>query len=170
MHECLAKIFFTNQKRKSIMILDTYQQWKRYSGISPRLRRGMEFLTSANVQMKEGRHEIDGDELFALVVKTMTTPAAGRQLEVHRKYIDVHFMHSGAENVLWAPLELFGQPAKPYDLDLDAALYLPVPQVQAVRVDQGSFAVFFPEDSHAPSCQIGEHPAEVFKVVLKILV
>lgn len=152
------------------MILDTYRQWRRYAALSPRFIRGMEFLASANEQMKVGRHEIDGDEVFAIVVKTMTAPAAERQMEVHRKYIDVHFLHRGTENELWAPLELLGPPIKPYDADIEAALYLPVPGVQTVRVDQGSFAVFFPEDSHAPSCQVGEQSAEVFKVVLKILV
>ena len=152
------------------MILDTYTHWARYAEISPQFRRGMEFLASANEQMHDGRHEIDGDNVFAIVVKTTTKPAAGRQLEVHRKYIDVHYVHCGAECALWAPLEILGQPDKPYDLEIDAALYQPVPEVQTVRVDQGSFAVFFPEDSHTPSCQVGNEPGDVFKVVLKVLV
>ncbi|MSU69815.1 MAG: DUF386 domain-containing protein [Opitutaceae bacterium] len=151
------------------MILDNLTQWRQYAAISPRFKKGFEFLQKVTDLTPEGRNEIDGEDVFAIVVKTTTKPVEGRQLEVHRKYIDVHYVHSGREAMYWSPLATLTNPTMPFDPEQDAALYALVPEAQPLHVDRGQFAIFFPEDAHVPSCAWGQ-PGAVFKAVLKIRV
>ncbi len=151
------------------MILDSLDQWPTYAGISPRFKKGFEFLRQVSDSIPEGRNEIDGEDVFAIVVKTTTTPVAGREFEVHRKYIDVHYIHAGREAMAWAPLASLMKVTMAFDPEQDAALFALVPSPQMVNVLRGQFAVFFPEDGHIPSCTV-DAPEPVFKVVLKVRV
>lgn len=149
------------------MILDHLPQWPRYANINPRFKRGFEYLLQMPADPAEGRHEIDGDDVFAIVVKTTTTPLDGAQFEAHRKYIDVHYVLQGREGMAWSPLASLDRVTMPFDSEQDAALYELIPAAQLIPVLQGQFAIFFPEDGHIPSCAITV-PEPVVKVVLKI--
>ena len=151
------------------MILDVLEQSPTYAGISPRFKQGFEFLRRVSDRTPEGRNEIDGDDVFAIVVKTTTTPLAGREFEVHQKYIDVHYIHTGREAMAWAPLSTLSRVTMAFDPDQDAALYEAVASPQVFTVQPGQFAIFFPADGHVPSCVV-DAPEPVFKVVLKVRV
>ena len=71
------------------MILDNLTLWRQYAAISPRFEKAFSYLCELSGRALAERIAIDGDNVFALVVKTTTKPVAGRQLEVHRKYIDI---------------------------------------------------------------------------------
>ena len=151
------------------MIFDLLEQWPTYAGISSRFRQGFEFLRQVSDRTPEGRNEIDGDDVFAIAVKTTTTPLAGREFEVHRKYIDVHYIHTGREAMAWAPLSSLSKVTMAFDPEQDAALFAPVASRQVFTVQRGQFAIFFPADGHIPSCVV-DAPEPVFKVVLKVRV
>lgn len=149
------------------MILDSLPLWHRYVAVHPRFARAFDFLQQLGPTPAIGRHEIDGDAMFALVQQYQTRPAAGMQLEAHRRYIDIQYPVRGQEAIHWAPLASLAQVAMPYDAAKDAALYLPNAAVIPVPVHAGQFAILFPDDAHAPCCTWGE-PAEVLKVVVKV--
>ena len=149
------------------MILDTLTQWPRYTFLGPRFKRGFEYLLQVTGDPAEGRHEIDGDDVYAIVVRTTTVPIAGREFEAHRKYVDVHYVLSGREGMAWAPLASLANVTMPFDPEQDAALYGLIPGAQLIPVQQGQFAIFFPDDAHIPSCAIPA-PEPVVKVVLKV--
>jgi len=149
------------------MILDSLTQWALYAPFGPRFRRGFDYLRQLPADPGEGRQEIDGEDVFAIVVKTNTSPLTGREFEVHRKYVDVHYIHRGREGMAWAPLGRLERMTMAFDAEQDAALYALVPSAQLIPVLEGQFAVFFPEDAHIPSCAL-EAPEPVVKVVLKI--
>lgn len=151
------------------MILDNLVLGRQYAGISPRFEKAFSFLQRVNDRLPDGRNEIDGDDVFALVVRTTTKPVEGRQLEVHRKYIDIQYVHTGREVMYWAPLASLKTVTMPYDAAQEAALYAFQPDAQPIRVRGGQFAIFFPEDGHIPSCA-WDQPEEVFKVVIKVRV
>ncbi len=46
-----------------------------------------------------GRHDLDGDDLFALVQEYTTRAADECVWEAHRRYIDVQFVVTGAERM-----------------------------------------------------------------------
>jgi len=151
------------------MILDTLAQAHRYSALSPRFEKAFVFLRSVRDDTPIGRHEIDGDEIYAFVQKHFTKPVEERKYESHRKYIDIQFVQRGRELIYWAPLPLLTDVTMPFDAAKDAALYSGIPEGVPLQVRAGQFAILFPEDGHAPSCAWGE-PAEVFKAVVKVQV
>jgi YhcH/YjgK/YiaL family protein len=151
------------------MILDTLAQWRTYRALSLRFAAGFAFIEKATEKTPVGRHEIDGEDVYAFVQQHATTPLAERKYESHRKYIDIQFMLRGRELMYWAPLPLLKTVTMPFDVSKDAALYALVPEGVAVPVVAGQFAIFFPEDGHIPSCA-WDAPAEILKIVVKVRV
>ena len=63
---------------------------------NPHYAKAMEFIRTTDLNaLENGRHEIDGDNLFVNIVDSvMKTPQQAR-LEVHDKYIDIQVPLSG---------------------------------------------------------------------------
>lgn len=151
------------------MIFDTLAQGPAYLSLNPRFKRAFEFLRAVTPATPVGRHEIDGEEIYAFVQQHATKVPAEKKMEVHRRYIDIQFMLRGREIIAWAPLATMGTPTMEFDPKVDAALYAYPPDAVEVPVVAGQFMILFPEDAHAPSVAWGE-PAEVLKVVVKVAV
>jgi YhcH/YjgK/YiaL family protein len=151
------------------MILDALAQGPAYVRLNPRFDRAFAFLRSVTPATPVGRHEIDGEEIYAFVQQHETKLLAEKKLEVHRRYIDIQYVVRGREVIAWAPLAALSNPTMLFDPAVDAALYTCPPDVVPVQVSAGHFALLFPEDAHAPSCA-WDTPAEVLKVVVKVQV
>lgn len=157
------------------MIVDTLRNAKNTRGLREGIDKALAFLGQAAIaKLAPGRHDIDGDRVYALVQDYTPFDPAGRQFESHRRYIDVQYVHSGREIVYWAPTSRLKN--APYSDQNDAILYddpLSAATATAVGLEAGSFGIFFPEDAHMPCCRwAGAQPANepVRKVVVKVLV
>jgi YhcH/YjgK/YiaL family protein len=149
------------------MITDTLTQGRRYTGLSPHFAAAFEFLEKLEASRPDGRHDIDGDDCFALVQTYLTRPLELAKFEAHRKYIDIQFVQSGRETILWSPLSALAQVTEPYAAERDVAFFANPPQWTPINLCAGQFTIFFPEDGHAPGVECGG-PAEVRKIVIKI--
>ena len=151
------------------MILDTLPHASRYEALNSRFALAFAFLRTVDGTQALGRHDLDGDQAFALVQTYATKPMAEAKFEAHRRYIDVQFLYQGCETVLWAPLDDMVEPIKLYDETKDAATWKLGPEATALRLCAGHFAILYPHDAHAPSIEWGRSE-EVFKVVVKVAV
>jgi len=149
------------------MILDNLSQCHRYTTTLPGLAKAFEFLKKVDATLPTGRHEIDGDRVYASVQRYTTKPVEQGALESHQKYTDVQFIITGRETILWAPLSAMKEVTQPYNAEKDIAFYGMVPGTTPVRLGNGQFAIFFPEDAHAPGLQ-WDGAGEVMKVVVKV--
>lgn len=142
--------------------------WRTLEGIEG-LEDGLEFLEKTDLAaLPLGKHEILGEDVYAMVQKVPSRDPQSGQFESHRKYIDIQYLISGAERIGVAPA---GQLTveSPYVEAKDVALYAVPAQYENIEVQPGGFAVFFPEDAHLPLCHFnGEH--ELHKVVIKVKV
>ena len=136
---------------------------------NPRLRRALQYLASTEVAaLSPGRHELDGDRLFALVQDFATRPAEACRWEAHRKYIDVQFVAGGTERMGWLTLAR-AREVEPYDAGRDVAFY--AAGRDFVTLDAGMLAIFWPADVHAPCCSpVDSEAQQVRKVVIKVAV
>ncbi len=148
------------------MVLDHFGNAARYRGLHPRLARGFEWLASLPADLAPGRHDIDGDNLFALVQSYETGPASAKQFESHRINLDIQYVAAGTETILVTPTGGL-KPAGDYDLEKDIIFYEDPPASTALRCSAGSFTLFFPEDAHKPGCFAGA-PSQVRKIVVKV--
>jgi len=151
------------------MILDTLSHSARYESLNPHFAKAFAFLRTVDGTQSLGRHDLDGDACFALVQTYETKPEAQALFEAHRKYIDVQFVHSGQESILWAPLASMQEQTMPYDETKDAALWKLLPDVTPLHMSAGHFAILFPQDAHAPGV-VWEKTESIFKVVVKVAV
>jgi YhcH/YjgK/YiaL family protein len=133
------------------------------------MQRALDFLRQARgADLPDGRIEIAGDNVFALVQAYKTAPASDPVVfEAHRKYIDVQYMVAGHEVIAWAPVDRLAV-TQPYDPASDAWLgALPASDATFVRLAVGELAVLYPTDGHAPRVAAGA-PAAVRKIVIKV--
>ena len=150
------------------MIAGTLAQSSRYASLSPRFDAAFEFLRNLSADLPLGRHDIAGDDCFALVQAYTTKPLAEGKFEAHRNYIDIQFVQSGRETLLWAPLAGLAE-TKSYDSEKDYALFAAPANATPLRLRSGEFMIFYPEDAHAPCLEL-DGPCEVRKVVVKVRV
>ncbi len=151
------------------MIFDTLSNSARYESLNSRFAKAFAYLRTVDGSQPLGRHDLEGDDCFALVQTYETKPQEKALFEAHRKYIDVQFIQSGRETILWAPLASMAEETMAFDECKDAALWKLVPDTTALHVSAGHFAILFPEDAHAP-CIEWDQPETVFKVVVKVAV
>lgn len=85
------------------MIYDTLENIHLYDGIQPGVVRGLRFLAETDFsKLADGRHEIDGDDVFANLM-SYDSRAVNDTPEAHRAYIDIQYLISGVELVGVAP-------------------------------------------------------------------
>ena len=130
----------------------------------PDIERAFAFLKSPTLETLEpGLHDIDGDRLFCLIMKGEGLTKEEAKLEAHRKMIDIHYVISGVDEIGWKPIAECSQIEEPYDEERDIVFYNDEPAAW-ITVPSGSFAIFYPEQAHAP--MVGE--ALIHKAVVKI--
>jgi biofilm protein TabA len=146
------------------MIVDRLGNRAVDAHLPSRVRQALEYLRTTDMNaIQLGRHEIDGDRLFALVQEYTTRPANECVWEAHRKYIDVQYVVRGVERMGHAPLARMVV-RTPYDPERDVTLFERGDAF--VTVNEGAFAIFGPDDVHSP-CVAANDPAPVRKVVVK---
>jgi biofilm protein TabA len=132
------------------MILDTLSESARYAALHSLFPRAFEFLAKTNLgSLVAGRHEIDGDRLFVIVDHKDGRGRNGARLEAHRKYIDIQYTFEGMEEIGWSPLAACRPPSGGFDEAKDIAFFDDRPATW-LSVPPSLFAIFFPDDAHAP--------------------
>ena len=148
------------------MILDTLENYQLYSTINERIAKGFAFLRKTDLDaIPSGKHDIEGDTIFALVQEYPTKPLNECKLESHKKYIDIQYVIRGEE--FMGVTTKNNQKILEQDEDKDYTFYEGTTSL--VRVSKGMFTIFFPDDLHQPCVQT-ESAAEVKKVVIKVLI
>ncbi len=130
------------------MILDTLERANRYMSLHKGFHRAFEFLARVS-EHQSGTIEIDGRNLYATISAQPGRPRRDAFLESHRKYIDVHYCMEGEEEIGWRHIEDCEGVRDPYDSEKDFMSYLDPPAAW-IKLRPGMFAVFYPEDAHAP--------------------
>ena len=113
--------------------------------------------------MEDGRYELDGESLYINVSSLTGKNEKEATLETHRRHIDIQLPLRGVEKIGWKPGSELQEESVPYNEADDITFYVDRPTAYA-KIYPGQFAVFFPEDAHAPG--IGE--GNIRKVIVKI--
>src|SRR5688572_6188976 len=74
--------------------------------LTPSIQKGIDFLKqSRGKQLPDGRVDIDGDRVYALVQSYESSAGPGDVYEGHRKYIDLQYVADGEESITWAHID-----------------------------------------------------------------
>jgi len=147
------------------MIIDNIENASLYAGVSKPIKKALNYIQNTDfTNIKLGKHQINGDNMYALVNEYETKNATESFLEGHRKYIDVQFIIDGTEQIGYTALanQIV---TKKYDSKDDYLLFND--QHSMISLKKGMFAIFFPNDLHMPGIKI-EKSSIVKKVVVKV--
>ena len=149
------------------MIYDSLKHLEAYKGIHPGIYRGLELLRDTNFsQQEDGRHEVDGDDLFYLL-QSYDTKEGNDAPEAHRKSADIQVLLSGREKIGVGALEDMTEEveARP-----EGDIWFYHGPVDEVTLSGDKFAVLFPGDAHAPCIAVDGAPVPCRKCVVKVRV
>lgn len=146
------------------MVIDDLAQAERYTALHPGFGPAFAFLRTTDLAaLTPGRHEIAGDGIYVSIDHVEGRGRAGARLEHHRAHIDIQLTIAGDEQIGWRPLASCEAPAGAFDPSRDVGFYADPPDTW-LSLPPGTFAIFFPEDAHAPLGGTGP----VRKAVIKI--
>lgn len=162
-------MYMPNKKNTfNTMVIDHLQQAESYYALNPGIEIALRYLQTTDfTKLENGKYELDGDNLFAIIQEYDTKDPFAEKLESHKKYIDVQYVFSGIEKMGHAVLKN-QVPSRAYNADDDYMLFDETPDFFSL-VSEGMFTIFYPTDLHMP-CICNEQSIHVKKVVVKLSV
>lgn len=146
------------------MIVDEVGRLTTYTRISAGFARAVEFLAQPDLrEWPDGKYDIDGSAVYAIVSRGQGRTLEEADLEVHNRYIDIQVILQGEELQGWKPRSSCRQPRQDYDPSRDCQFFADPPDIW-LKLRPGQFSLFFPEDAHAPMIS----PDRVHKIVIKV--
>ena len=146
------------------MVVDRLENLEKYASLNHLFAKAMEYLKTTDLNAQElGKVKLQGDDLVVNFSQTKPKTKEEAKLETHNQFIDIQIPLSGVEVMGYTARE--DLPEADYDADKDISFY-PGLAESYIPVKPGMFAIFFPQDAHAP----GVSPDGVKKVIVKVLV
>lgn len=147
------------------MILDNIKNLKNYPFADGRLLRALEYLRDTDLSvLPDSTCQVDGSDLYYFV-QTYETRPANDTPEAHRQYIDIQYVLSGTECMGVGQLE---QMTEEVEARPQKDIWFYRGPMDTITVSQGMFAVFFPNDVHAPCVSPASGANTVRKCVFKV--
>ena len=148
------------------MILDQLSASAAYESLHPLFPKAFAYLRCFDIATPDGKYELQGQDLMAIVQRYRTAPSADKMWEAHQAYGDIQVVFQGLELCGHADQKTLVV-TKPYVAEKDVEKYAaPTAPSALLTLGRGNFAVFHPQDGHQPGVQMGA-PAEILKVVIK---
>jgi YhcH/YjgK/YiaL family protein len=148
------------------MIYDVFANTRLYFGNKEILSKALDFAVHFDRSQPDGRYEIEGDKIYALVMTYSTKSAEELKFEAHKKYIDVQLLLDGQECLdITQDRKLDVEMA--YSDEKDAALFKAPVVMSTVLLEPGNFAILYPDDIHRP-CRKVKDAKQVRKMVIKV--
>lgn len=131
------------------MILDRLDNAQQYFSLHAGFWKAFRYLAETDFdKLEDGTHQIEPGRLFVIVAQDAARGENKAILESHRKYIDIQYTISGHERIGWQAVGDCDATTA-FDSGRDLQFYDNRPR-QWVDIPADHFAVFFPNDAHAP--------------------
>lgn len=148
------------------MILDSLENSQQYNCVHPLFEKAFDFIKRTDfTQLDEGKIETDDPRLYFMIARLRGKDPQDAVLESHKKFIDIQVPLVGVESIGWKSGDALMIISEPYNTEKDIIFYHDFPTTYT-KLYPGQFAIYFPEDGHAPG--IGQ--GDIRKVIAKIAV
>lgn len=147
------------------MVIDTLDNLSKYEGLNPLFKNVVDFLKKNNLNdLEAGKYQILGEDLYLNITTAKGRTPDEAVTETHIKMIDIQIPLDGSETYGYTPL--CHLPETPYNAEKDITKYEGMAE-SFIDCQPGMFAIFFPQDGHAPC--ISMNP-EIKKAIFKVKV
>lgn len=133
----------------------------------PTLQKALTYLKNTDFTKLDGKVEIDGDNMYAMISEYETKAKADCKPEAHVNYVDIQYIVSGKESMGYGPLSDKNPVMEDRLAEKDIIFYKSVEDESDIVFSTGMYAIFYPSDVHRPKCAAGQS-STVRKVVMKI--
>ena len=146
------------------MVVDRLENIEKYASLNPLFEQASEFFKSHDLNALEvGLTALKGTELVVNVAQTKPKTKEEAKLETHKDFIDIQIPLSGTEIMGYTAAKDCVPEDAPYNAEKDITFFTGLAE-SYIEVKPGMFAIFFPQDGHAP----GITPEGVKKVIVKV--
>ena len=146
------------------MIIDTIDNLAKYEAVNPLFKDVVDFLKKNDLnKLEAGKHPIKGADLFVNITTAKGRTPDAAVLETHRKMIDIQIPLDVPETYGYTPLCRL--PEEKYNAEKDITKYGDLMAESFVDYQPGMFAIFFPQDGHAPCISMAP---EIKKAIFKV--
>lgn len=150
------------------MITDTIENANLYFGLGNNFIKAFEYLKNTNfLNVENGKYEIDGKNVIAIVNSYNTKPINEGSFEAHTVYTDIQFIVNGIERLYYTNIKNT-KTTIAYNAEKDIAFMESTSNTNFVTATNGQFVIFYPTDAHMPNILELESTL-VKKVVMKVL-
>jgi biofilm protein TabA len=147
------------------MIVDTVDKFTQYAAVNPLFQKVANYIESHDLnKLSIGKHIIDGDNLFVNIAECGKKEIDDAKLETHRKMIDIQVPLSSQETYGYTAAQ--NLPKGDYDETRDISFFDGRAQTY-FTLSPGQFAIFFPQDGHAPGITSVGLKKAIFKVSVR---
>jgi len=142
---------------------------RRYESISPYFKQAFEKIkVFLDGDVSVGRHELDGNILYANVIEYETKKRSECLFEKHKRYIDIQVVLEGSETIGFESEDKLELLEDKLD-ESDYALYSLNDEYDTVTLCRGELAIIFEDEPHAPGIAVNDEVSKVRKAVFKVL-
>lgn len=146
------------------MIIDTLDNLAKYESINPLFKDVVEFIKKHDLnQLESGKHIIKENDLFVNIQVAKGKAPDEAVIETHRRMIDIQIPLDVPETYGYTPLCRL--PETPYNDEKDITKYPGLMAENFIDCQPGMFAIFFPQDGHAPCISM---MPEIKKAIFKV--
>jgi len=150
------------------MLVSSIKNYKNILNFFPQLDIVFNYIIkNINAKTLDGKYNIT-KEIYAVVQTCLPKPKKEQVLEKHKKYIDLQLVVSGKEKIGWKYFDKTFKTLKSYSNKNDISFYSNAPDT-FINLKKGEFAIFFPEDTHAPLCCDKQVKKCIVKIPVKYL-
>lgn len=145
------------------MVIDKLENIGQYSELNYYFPKAVDFLKSNDLSaLTVGKINLS-QHVRINITQTKPKTKEEAKIETHLKFIDIQIPLSGTEVMGYTPIEDCKPADAPYNEEKDITFY-EGPAESYIEVKPGMFAIFFPQDGHAP----GITPDGVKKIIIKV--
>ena len=133
------------------MLVSSMKKYKNILNFFPQLEIVFDYvIKNINNKTLDGQYNIT-KEIYAVVQTCQPKTKNEQVLEKHKKYVDLQLVIFGKEKIGWKFFDKKFKVLKKYNTKKDISFYSNKPDT-FINLKKGEFAIFFPEDTHAPLC------------------
>lgn len=151
------------------MIIDQICNRSRYMNLHKNIETALTYIAehANDPDLLDGCYPIVPDEIILHVVTKDTHSRESARMEIHKKFMDIHYIIRGAERCAVSPLPEMDK--IDYDPETDNGFW-DCEDTFNVRIGEGEFYAVWPFEPHCPLCNDQETEENVRKFICKVKV
>lgn len=151
------------------MIVDYIKNNYRYLNSHKNIAAALEYIAehADDPELKDGSYPIIPDEVIVHVLTKDTHAREEAQMEIHKNFMDIHYIIRGAERCGIGPLA--EESAIDYNQETDNGFWN-CKDTYDILVSEGEFYAVWPMEPHCPLCNAGDQVETIRKIICKVKV